>query len=49
MVGGILSDTELTAINAYDVWYKKMAGREYMGVIRTTYLIAEEWVIIGTK
>ena len=42
MVGGILSDTELTAINAYDVWYKKMAGREYMGVIRTTYFIDEE-------
>ena len=35
----ILSDTELAAINAYDVWHKKkMAGREYMGVVRTTYL-----------
>ena len=42
MVGGILSDTELTAINAYDMWHKKMAEREYMGVIRTTYLIDEE-------
>ena len=32
----ILSDTELTAINAYDVWHKKkMAGREYMGVVRS--------------
>ena len=43
----ILSDTELTAINAYDVWHKKkMAGREYMGVVRTTYLIDEEGIII---
>lgn len=49
MIGVILSDTELIAINAYDVWYKKMAEREYMGVIRTTYLIYEEGVIIGTK
>lgn len=43
----ILSDTELTAIKAYDVWHqKKMAGREYMGVVRTTYLIDEAGIII---
>ena len=43
----ILSDTELAAINTYDVWHKKkMAGREYMGVVRTTYLIDEEGIII---
>ena len=43
----ILSDEELVAIQAYDVWHKKkMAGREYMGVVRTTYLIDEEGVII---
>ena len=43
----ILSDTELTAIKAYDVWHqKKMAGREYMGVVRTTYIIDEEGIII---
>ena len=43
----ILSDTELAAINAYDVWHKKkIAGREYMGVVRTTYLIDEEGIII---
>ena len=43
----ILSDTELAAINAYEVWHKKkMAGREYMGVVRTTYLIDEEGIII---
>ncbi|MBK5896978.1 thioredoxin-dependent thiol peroxidase [Catonella massiliensis] len=43
----ILSDEELTAIKAYDVWHKKkMAGREYMGVVRTTYLIDEDGIII---
>ena len=43
----ILSYEELTAIKAYDVWHKKkMAGREYMGVVRTTYLIDENGIII---
>ncbi len=43
----LLSDTELEAITAYDVWHrKKMAGREYMGVVRTTYLIDEEGIIV---
>ena len=43
----ILSDTELVAIKAYDVWHKKkMAGREYMGEVRTTYLIDENGIII---
>ena len=43
----ILSDEELTTIKAYDVWHKKkMAGREYMGVVRTTYLIDEDGIII---
>ncbi|MGP1433814.1 MAG: thioredoxin-dependent thiol peroxidase [Catonella sp.] len=43
----LLSDTELTAIKAYDVWHKKkMAGIEYMGIVRTTYLIDEEGIII---
>ena len=43
----ILSDEELTAIKAYDVWHKKkMAGREYMGVVRTTYLIDEDGIIV---
>ena len=43
----LLSDTELTAIKDYDVWHKKkMAGREYMGVVRTTYLIDENGIII---
>ena len=43
----LLSDTELTAIKDNDVWHKKkMAGREYMGVVRTTYLIDENGIII---
>lgn len=43
----LISDEELVAIQAYDVWHKKkMAGREYMGVVRTTYLIDEEGIII---
>ena len=44
----ILSDTELETIKAYDVWHeKKMAGKTYMGVVRTTYLIDENGVIVN--
>ena len=43
----ILSDTERTVIEAYDVWKeKKMCGRVSMGVVRTTYLIDEEGTIV---
>lgn len=43
----ILADPELTAIQAYDVWHeKKVAGNVYMGVVRTTYLIDENGIII---
>lgn len=43
----LISDPELTAIKAYDVWQeKKIAGKVSMGVIRTTYLIDEEGVIL---
>ena len=39
----VLSDPELVAIQAYDVWQeKKNYGKTYMGVVRTTYLIDEE-------
>ena len=42
----LLSDPELTAIQAYDVWQEKnMYGRKTMGVVRTTYLIDEQGVI----
>lgn len=42
----LLSDKELTAIQAYDVWQeKKNYGKVSMGVVRTTYLIDEEGII----
>ena len=43
----LLSDTEKTAIEAYDVWKeKKTCGKVSMGVVRTTYLIDENGIII---
>ena len=43
----LLSDPELEVIQAYDVWHeKKMCGKAYMGVVRTTYIINEEGKII---
>lgn len=43
----ILSDPDLEVIKAYDVWKeKKNYGKVSMGVVRTTYLIDEEGVII---
>lgn len=43
----LLSDPELTAIQAYDVWKeKKTCGKVSMGVVRTTYLIDEEGIIV---
>ena len=45
----LLSDTELSVIQAYDVWKeKKLYGKTYMGVTRSTYVIDEEGVIIKT-
>ena len=42
----LLSDPELQAIQAYDVWKeKKLYGKVSMGVVRTTYVIDEEGVI----
>ena len=36
----LLSDPELEAIKAYDVWQeKKLYGKVSMGVVRTTYII----------
>ena len=43
----LLSDTEKTVIQAYDVWKeKKLYGKVSMGVVRTTYLIDESGVIV---
>lgn len=39
----LLSDPELTAIKAYDVWQeKKLYGKVSMGVVRATYIIDQE-------
>lgn len=43
----LLSDPEKGVIEAYDVWKeKKNYGKVSMGVVRTTYLIDEDGVII---
>ena len=43
----LLSDPELEAIQAYDVWKEKnMYGKKVMGVVRTTYLIDEDGMIV---
>ena len=43
----ILSDPERTVIGQYDVWKeKKLYGKVSMGVVRTTYLIDENGVIV---
>lgn len=42
----LISDTQLEAIHAYDVWHEKtMCGKKSMGVVRTTYLIDENGII----
>lgn len=42
----LLSDEELTAIKAYDVWKeKKLYGKTSFGVVRTTYIVDENGVI----
>ena len=43
----LLADPERTVIEAYDVWKeKKNYGKISMGVVRTTYLIDEQGVIV---
>ena len=43
----LLSDPELGVLQAYDVWKeKKLYGKVSMGVVRTTYLIDEQGVIV---
>ena len=43
----LLSDTEKEAIQAYDVWKEKtMYGKKTMGLVRTTYLIDEDGIIV---
>ena len=52
----LLSDEEKEVLEKYGVWQlKKMCGREYMGVVRTTYIInpdgeiAEVWKNVRVK
>ncbi len=43
----LLADVDTEVIRAYDVWKEKMNyGKVSMGVVRTTYLIDEDGVIV---
>lgn len=43
----LLSDPELKVIKAYGVWQeKKLYGKVSMGVVRTTYLIDENGIVV---
>ena len=43
----LLADSERKVIETYDVWKeKKNCGKVSMGVVRTTYLIDEQGVIV---
>lgn len=45
----LLSDPEHATLEAYGTWQlKKMAGREYMGVVRSTLLIDPDGVVRHT-
>ena len=42
----LVADTGRTLIESFGVWgKKKMAGREYMGVLRTTFVIGADGII----
>ena len=50
LVFTLLSDPERKVIEAYDVWKeKKNYGKVSMGVVRTTYLIDENGIIIRAR
>lgn len=43
----LIADTEKEILQAYGAWgLKKMYGKEYMGVLRKTFVIDEEGVIV---
>ena len=43
----LLSDQELSALQAYGVWVeKRMYGRTYMGVERSTFLVSEDGIVL---
>lgn len=42
----LISDVDKTTIEAFGVWAKKkMAGREYMGIVRTTFVIDGDGIV----
>ncbi len=42
----LIADVDLTLNQAFGVWQeKKMAGRTYMGTVRTTFIIDEQGVV----
>ena len=42
----LISDEDQKVVNDYGVWQlKKFMGREYMGIVRTTFLIDENGII----
>ena len=44
----LLADIEKTTCEAYGVWQlKKMAGREYMGIVRSTFIISPNGEIVA--
>ncbi|MBQ6451150.1 MAG: thioredoxin-dependent thiol peroxidase [Solobacterium sp.] len=46
----ILSDTEKEVLQKYGAWQEKnMYGKKVMGVVRTTYLIDEQGIIIRAE
>lgn len=46
----LLSDPERKVIEAYDVWKeKKLYGKTALGVVRTTYLIDEQGIIVKSN
>jgi len=45
----LLADVDKELCELYDVWkLKKFMGREYMGVVRTTYIISPDGNIVAT-
>ena len=43
----LISDEDQKVVNDYGVWQlKKFMGREYMGIVRTTFIINEKGLII---
>ena len=43
----LISDTEATILKAYDAWgRKKFMGKEYDGILRKTYIIDENSIIL---